>query len=1546
MSFKQTIGWLGLMFLVSGCWGGGSETKNKADFGFFKTPGAAEACVSSNVSQWEMTGKFLHSFLGCASNRSADGAETLSGLQNLLAQLDENKLQELLDFLLTVNPKGTTHEERYPYLLAASTLLDRGLVEGRINGLNLTNERLETLQDFLVSFDASKSQHIISSWSRSGHLAEVLDELGAFIDQLQDNSLESATHELLSGGILKPDFLYLSRRVLKEDLLFSNLSDSLAKRRARALTSSEQTRLLAPYREALTASDSQALAVNPVEGAIETTALKAFADKHTQYTPTVLQGLNSVLLSYWQSYQKLSEIERLSLDGRFASAMSSILGQQAHSVKWLLALLRDADTLKAKDLDRITYAVDQLVLEGNNLSLEAIRAKAGASKLTYQLQVMLSQGAKVPNCSYFDQAVLTSDSDFNSYAEVLNRLSTPQASCGGRIPLVAAIEFITGATISASCDNQPVCLAETSPLSTSQDLWAGAAPNPDLTKKLALDSLRRLQALTLDDPYALYNLQFAKDRVEPKILAELEKRLIDADDWSLNGLASLDEAISEQFADSLQKDFLEKLLTYRIEALTSQSHQFADLAPDQAEEIDSELERRSSRIFAGLYSDGPVEALFGKKFALSQFASTFNADQQDVKAYLESHPSVWSRIVYKSKQADGIFRSPSMGSLSGEDSVTFSGMGSSLRNYLGFNSEEGPATSLQAIINESSRHRIIQPLQATRAFADDEQGRSSWALWMQHYASGPLTVKDVPVALAAKLQDWYLQSFIPTVSGDAFWPELQAQSQLALPSGLGVEFFDVEPYTQTEARLISSYYFKQYQKPSQLLPLPPEVAFGRSSSPKSDLTAFANPISGFLSLSYLVKDDYESQYAAYAKAFPKVLNTAHKISELKAAILPDLATFQTKSADWNFGELAQVNDIARLPVDTASPMALLSSLDLLTFSKPQSKFLPQSLVGFYGKLCRSKAKDPAHPTVWIENPQACPLDFQGATEEEAYNKFREYISTVAIQSFCPFLATDTFGPHELWSERLGLALDSPILCKQPSSLPALAAYRFPTWHSAQVLNDIFMMGRKASLKAGLVQIPSAMRFYKLKHQELTGEHFAAEWLQQSKGVWSEKNATNQRRREFFAGGFWVGSPNLLNSYLNLLSQHVDSYTWRNVLIAFAEKDAKGVTKDILRDLLREWSSQQKMAAAADETAVTFALKLFDVVAENPEYRRFIANFLTDLNSSEAYDFYSNELPLATIQLFPPDLNPFDWKDPGLSFAKYFAQHTTLRSWQVLGESFNPQEVDRFIDQTHLSLRSIAELGDRAGLLAKLSSEAVELATLYLPDDATHLTERFETLASTWNHISLGQPFRRQWASVVSKLSEPLQGFNGENTLTGEVVLENFLTGIIKRGPLLLHSIQEASAFEEPLFWRNWADSILNSVADHSDGAAALANFLHQKRLDFDSGNLWVGLLHPGDLQAKAVLAIKAVDSVPETIWRAALNEEAQLSARLVRAFDFLRSHIIWKVDPEHNAFSIALDQLYELSRDETLRNKQLEVVKLWLKGETPPDSQSESNRSY
>ncbi|RZA25609.1 MAG: hypothetical protein EOP10_06340, partial [Proteobacteria bacterium] len=882
MSFKLHSGSLALGFALlglSGCFGKKKDIKNDTDFGFFKTEEAQKACVSSNISQWEASGPFVHNFLRCASNRSVDGQEKLSGLNALLDKLDDSKIQRVLDFVLSVDPNATTHEERYPYLLAMTTVLDRGLLDGRAAGLNLTTERLGSLQDFLVTLDATRSKEILSTWSRSGQLAQTLNELGAFIDSMDSYSVEVFAHEILSGNTLRNEALYVSRRILREDSLFLALNSVVDSRPSQVLNAKEQTQLLKPYRESLTGSDNQTfVSVQPADKTIKT-PLAVLSEEHKQYSLKELTGLKDFILSFWKSYQALAAAERDSLDSRISETLDTVMNVQAHPIKWMLAFLSDGNQLTAKDLDRVTFAVDQLLLEGNNLSLEAIRAKAGASKLMNDLEKLLTQGGTIPGCAIFDTAPLAlGTADFNVFSESLAKLTVPQASCSDRVPLLAAIQHFTGVELTENF---------------SPDLWQAKAADPVLVRKLTLETFKTLLVESQTEPYRFYNLQLAVDKLSPEFLNTLSQRLEKSSDWSMVGIARLDEELNAEFAGILEADFIEKLLTYRIERLAVQSEQFKDLAPQTDAEVDDKLEARSSRVFAGLYTGGPLEQLMATRHEISQFP--FTDDQQDLKSYLLAHPSVWSRMIFKAREAEGAFRSPALGTLAGETSTIFSGAGSSLRSYLGFTATDA---SVKPVINAAIAGRILEPHQAVKAFVDDADGRSGWALWYQHYANGPLVSKDVPVELSKKLEEWYLTALIPTLSDPAFWPELEAKGAFASPSALAPDYFDIEGYSTEEARLLTSFYIKHFQKPSPRLPVAGEFVLGKSSVPKNDLTAFADPISGFFSASYLVKDDSEAQYSAFAKNFPKVLRQSAQLSQLKASVLPDYAGFQSIQNTW------------------------------------------------------------------------------------------------------------------------------------------------------------------------------------------------------------------------------------------------------------------------------------------------------------------------------------------------------------------------------------------------------------------------------------------------------------------------------------------------------------------------------------------------------------------------------------------------------------------------------------------------------------------------
>ena len=80
-------------------------------------------------------------------------------------------------------------------------------------------------------------------------------------------------------------------------------------------------------------------------------------------------------------------------------------------------------------------------------------------------------------------------------------------------------------------------------------------------------------------------------------------------------------------------------------------------------------------------------------------------------------------------------------------------------------------------------------------------------------------------------------------------------------------------------------------------------------------------------------------------------------------------------------------------------------------------------------------------------------------------------------------------------------------------------------------------------------------------------------------------------------------------------------------------------------------------------------------------------------------------------------------------------------------------------------------------------------------------------------------------------------------------------------------------------------------------------------------------------------ALTTLSNVKESLWQAVMIEATDLVGRLQKPLAFLQRRIVWQEDPDHNAYRRALDHLYGLSDDPDLRQKQIEVLTLWLRDE-------------
>ncbi len=1499
-----------------GCTSKKQDLSRGEGFAFFKNPESNEACVNTNLSQWELSGAFLHKMLTCASNRSRDGGETLPATQNLLAELSAEKMQKLVDFALMPDETATTHEERYPYLLAIASILDRGLTEGQKQGLNLATERLDQLQPFLLSLDPSRMQEQLTLWSQSGRLNDLLAELGVFIESLEKDSLSAMTREVLEGQNFGPRFLKVSHAVLLQDPLMQSVDAALSAQPLQVPDSESQARMLNSWRQPQSPDAAAPLPAVSVTAGTTTT----FAKHLDQFTQTLsdaeIEKLSRFMISFWNSYRGLDAGERSFISRRLAAGLEQSLDQQKNPARWLLAVAQDLSSMPASDLNGISDTLGRLLEPSNDPSLDTLRAKLWSSRMMEQMQDLLTQGGPVPGCSALTIPGLkdVSSTDFAPTYEILRTLNTPQAACDGQVPLTMVLETWSKVAVGRPCADAQ-CLELTAKPNDSDltaSYWADAyvEPDPKVLQDLIRSVLQESRQLLERDRYYLKNIGVANRAVDPGTMDRLLESFRKAAPQSLRELALWEKSLMQDASlqTMLTADPIEKLLGLKLERLSSQSQQFHDLVPVGTRDIDKTTNQRAARVFAGVYNQGPLEqALRYKLPATLEGSEDILQDAsfqwpEDVRQTFAADRSLFSHFLQRFKNADSIFRNPELGSLVDGADTTMASLGSPSR-YVGFE-KPGQVSILPRIEN-----RLIQPLQSVRALGDDPTG---WGLWYQQLTSSGLVSKDLPPEQTGSFQEFSNQ-FVQNISSDARWADLlsaQEPQWSQAASGISAEFFDVEPYTAADARLLALYYLRHYHK----IPLafPTEAQLG--AMPTGGLR-------GFFSGAALVSN-MDADYALFVKLFPEQLGAA--VPSLEAlgaqALLPN-------RDGTNLFPATKVTTVTRVGLLAGkypqllgnANFQLLSTLNLLGLTKSGTAYYIQPMIGLDEKTCAA-ADGKAAP---------CALEFRGADLGVRQAHYQNFVASVIAQNFCPLLSTDQFGPRELWSQRLQLKTAESTTCSSWKLTETKVSddVRFPAWLTRRILNDVFSMGRKARLKKGLAQIPAALRFHKLAQDELTASERAELWLRQARGHWSAMNAASQSRREYYAVQFWAAQPSLLNAAIDQWQLGIESTSWTDFLARLAQRNGDGTSLDVVHEFLSLVITTQQESAKAGQSMLEMAFELMERISARPDLLDAAGHILGNFASAENYDFAGRDLPYA-MTLF----TNFNWNEPGLRFSKFLGQKETIRTWVLLCEYFSPDEFGRFLNQVQKSSVELGEKAERAKLLQRFLKENIALGTLLAGEQET-LSDRWNSILSAWRHADFGGSFLSDWESLLASLDRPLQTLDGRDTNSAAKILELWLPQVLRQGIGLLKLHQEAGASSEPSFWSKMMLNLVQSIDTEPLGARALSRFLADPRLGFVEGKLWTQALTDGNYRQPLAEALTSLSSVSEHLWREALLESSDMLARLSKALGYMKQRMVWKEDPEHNAYRMVIDQLYSLSSDAALRDSQIEILKLWFRDE-------------
>ena len=1541
------------MLFTGGCGPSRSQWPQTPDQ---KSKLAQDSCADTNLLvDAELSGSFLYKLTRCSSNQTGESQETLADVIALMDKVSIDGLDAFFDFLLQARPGGNQPEEVYPYLTIFNTVMSRGIEGEVVQDLNLYNQRYDSLQVFLTALDPERSLELIDQWQSSGRLNELLEEMHAFLSALDEGTISAFTAEMLAGTTIKPALLNTTLAVLHELDFMQATEDYLT-----PTDSLDWTRIEAPVRAACQAnwmnprlsgqqeaSATDCMDSEQIQAVTANAATRNGLDRIDELQASLgserLSKLASLMTNLLTRFGHVEAEQRLDLALRVHDTLQRYLQQNPRNITYLVSLLDYLQTTSAKDLDLLSQAAERLLDPLLSPTLNKFRAKIGASKLISQMEDWLLSGGATPGCPAFQfvgfaQAFAGDSPRLEETAELLNQLLRPQDQCFEQPPLSVAMFATLGIFVSPDCSssNKPDHLQcvnftlQAAPQALTEGFYQGI--DSQSLKGLLSESLDEHIAALEQNPYALYSAGLAFDKVSPDILANMKQRIASYDSLTVSDIAAWDIEIHHDpdLAETLHSDFFERLLHRKIKRLAATAAQFNNILPT-LEDDDPRIEMKAAKIFAGTYTNGPLEAQLRSLFwSLLQQVPKNDAAQ----AVFEQYPHLFYGYFDRILDADVIFKNPAYDQYA-EESVRLTIPGSDPFNYLAINNNQ--TLSLKA----DGMSRLVDSLLASQSETD-----SYWGRWSKFFANSHLITKDIPAEYADGFKQWselYLNYFFQEASIlTSILTDKAYETQTLNPA-----YFNKRSYTPTESRKLAFYFLQNIAKTEKRLPNF-DVTITSKNSPFVDAT----PFSGFFNLSYLnnLRTGSAVPWLTFATTFPETLSRdAQTVTELKSGLLPSYEELGS-SPLYQPKAVAPNLSLAQIRSSFSESIYTLSALNMLTFTgtnRGLRRVIAQPVIGYNSQVCVGSSSN---------SPGKCPMEIQadGTTDDpELYGRYRQYVVDQLDPILCPLLQSDRWGPAQAWQQRLQLRYeaDGSGICaayqsKNGQWQTRSGDYQYPDWMTRAILDDIFAMGFNPELKAELLAIPSLLRWYKsvsLKDEKLGATQQARRYLRSTLLNFGDQDAARSLRRESTAKLLWNGSPTMLLDYLNFLRQDglmafegkdydedldIDLNDW---LIKFAITDAQGQESEPLIELLTTFVSTQKRLANDGASSLAFLLEISQTIASKPSLLQTAVHSFVHFNSLESYDFNTLDLPRAISALFQED---FDWQDRGIFLVKQLGLQHNLYGLERLNDHFSAQELSDLLLVLAEEQKRLGTIDEQLAIVKPILRYFVDSQLALQGQEGFLISRSSNDLVQTFFHSDFGEDFPQYFSRLFDAFETPLLTLQGLTGPSAQRILAQFLHQAFEHLPRLarLHLEATADQSKDELFWTSMALDWVEPIKDNPGAGIAMRDFLALDQLGLSSRNpLMMQTLGSEEHRARLVAALKASSRAEHQDWQAAFQQSADLLESLQRFLGFVDRKIIWH--DKSQELRQGLTHLRRLSENpEGILDKQVDVLQLWFDG--------------
>ena len=790
-----------------------------------KSTAAQESCSEISLFQdFAFDGDYLFHAVRCASNQTDSSEESLGHVLKLVNQLSPQGIQSFVDFALLPSPGASNTEETYPFLRIMNVLIERG-ARTEDGQLSLAEERFDVLQPFLMNFNVNRSLNLVKQWHQAGQLQPILATMGEFLNAVNDGSFSVLSRELIHGTTVKPHLMPVALELLGKRALMLSVENLMTPEETLALDAKSSDSVLSPcfetWGESRPVNDKQSCEFDISQAELKS---KSGMDRYQEFRDSVgeqqIMGLIEMVFGLLESYQDLSNEQRLHTNQVITSTIESLLDSQANPSMFGLALIRELQTASAADLSLVSSKAEELLEPKYEKPLNKLRSKMGTAKLIdFAGDLLLNGGALQPCKGLKLEGIktLTTKSSSEDSIKILQSYLVPNEKCGYMPPLAAAMARELGSELSFDCSNSSSDLRciqvpmEAYGKVTKAHWNLNESENLALNKSFLINAMDEAIAQLKLDPHYLWNLNLSKNKVtDLSPLYKLRSRIAGEESGlSAQQIATLDQELN-QSTTLLNKDFLERLLALRVKKIAAAAEEFNGLIPE-ADNMSGD--NKAARVFAGLYTDGPMIRKFQEHFTNDRILEEITVDS--VKESLAQSPDRLSQFLFRMKRADSIFKNPSRNTDSyGKQQSNV--IGANVLNYVSFD-ELGEFTLKD--------RDIVSPKQlfAEKSYLTQDLS-TDWSLWSKHLYSGGLTIKDIPMAIGKKgsmgasdFEVWTAGQAMPAWQTEDYWKQAM-ETAPSLPSTLDPSFLTSETYSLSESRLIALYYMNNYLRAPVLIP--------------------------------------------------------------------------------------------------------------------------------------------------------------------------------------------------------------------------------------------------------------------------------------------------------------------------------------------------------------------------------------------------------------------------------------------------------------------------------------------------------------------------------------------------------------------------------------------------------------------------------------------------------------------------------------------------------------------------------------------------------